>query len=51
MSNKEDTIIQILAEEAKQKGYQVLALIYLSMEKEKMIIRLAKYRFVLVNYL
>ncbi|WP_017763268.1 hypothetical protein [Bacillus thuringiensis] len=25
MSNKEDTIIQILAEEAKQKGYQVLS--------------------------
>lgn len=51
MSNKEDTVIQKLAEEANQKGYQVLSLIYLSMEKEQMIIHLAKYRFVLVNYL
>ncbi|EEM95846.1 Alpha/beta hydrolase [Bacillus thuringiensis IBL 200] len=48
MSNKEDAVIQILAEEANRKGYQVLSL---SMEKEKMITLLAKYSFVLVNYL
>ncbi len=52
MSNKEDTVIQKLAEEANQKGYQVLSFdLPEHGRKEQMIIHLAKYRFVLVNYL
>lgn len=52
MSNKEDAVIQILAEEANQKGYQVLSFdLPEHGERKKMIILLAKYSFVLVNYL
>ena len=51
MSNKEDAVIQILAEEANQKGYQVLSFDLPEHGERKMIILLAKYSFVLVNYL
>ncbi|AJD27844.1 putative alpha/beta hydrolase [Clostridium botulinum CDC_297] len=45
MSNKEDTVIKILAKEAIQKGYQVLSFDLPEMETEKAIVCLTKYNF------
>ena len=51
ISNKEDAVIQILAEEANRKGYQVLSFDLPEHGERKMITLLVKYSFVLVNYL
>lgn len=51
MSNKEDAVIQILAEEADRKGYQVLSFDLPEHGEERMITLLVKYSFVLMNYL
>ncbi len=50
MSNKEDAVIQILAEEADRKGYQVLSF-DLPEHGERILTLLVKYSFVLMNYL
>ena len=51
MSNKEDAVIQILAEEADRKGYQVLSFDLPEHGERKNDNTLVKYSFVLMNYL